>query len=165
LGYHFVKKSPIKIKIFQPNPQEIIEKMYFPIEVNKDAVVEKVWRIGGENGWYFGTKLWKIRGLLDQLTGGIGFRKGRISATELKKGDPIDFWKVCQADKREGILELEAEMNLPGKVFLEWKIGYNELIQTVRFYPEGKWGRYYWKIVKPVHRWIFLNMGKEIAKG
>ena len=99
------------------------------------------------------------------MTGGIGFRKGRISATVLKKGDPIDFWKVCQADKREGILELEAEMNLPGKVFLEWKIGPDELIQTVRFYPEGKWGRYYWKIVKPVHRWIFLNMGKEIAKG
>tara|TARA_R100000501_G_C2595024_1_gene93840 strand:+ start:573 stop:869 length:297 start_codon:yes stop_codon:yes gene_type:complete len=97
-----VKKSLIKIKIFQPNPQEIIEKMYFPIEVNKGAVVEKVWRIGGDNGWYFGTKLWKIRGLLDQLTGGIGFRKGRISATVLKKGIQLTFGKfVRQIKERE----------------------------------------------------------------
>ena len=33
--------------------------------INSDETIEKIWRIGGDNGWYYGTILWKIRGYID----------------------------------------------------------------------------------------------------
>ena len=34
-------------------------------------------RIGGRTGWYFGNVLWRIRGLIDLMMGGVGMRRGR----------------------------------------------------------------------------------------
>lgn len=61
----------------------ITERMAFQVNGNADKVFEKIWAIGGETGWYYGTNLWKIRGWLDKITGGIGFRKGRRDPFEL----------------------------------------------------------------------------------
>tara|TARA_B110000902_G_scaffold133855_1_gene155247 strand:- start:24223 stop:25452 length:1230 start_codon:yes stop_codon:yes gene_type:complete len=66
---------------------------------DKEKVLEKIWRIGGKTGWYYGTFLWRIRGFLDQFFGGAGLRRGRRHPTELNAGDALDFWRVIYADK------------------------------------------------------------------
>lgn len=69
--------------------------------INLEDTINKIWSIGGENGWYYGTFLWKIRGFIDQLYGGTGLRRGRRSPTELLNGDALDFWRVIYADKKK----------------------------------------------------------------
>lgn len=142
----------------------ISERMEFQIHGDPEKVLERIWSIGGETGWYYGTNLWKLRGWLDKVTGGIGFRKGRRDPFELSKGDPIDFWRVETADKKNKILKLKAEMSLPGMVFLRWEIKQNKLIQTIDFIPNGWEGKAYWFLVKPFHFWIFYNLAKRLVK-
>ena len=94
---------------------------------NREKALDKIWSIGGETGWYYGTFLWKIRGFIDQLFGGTGLRRGRRHPTELNAGDALDFWRVIYADKENGKLLLYAEMILPGEAWLEFKIEKNSL--------------------------------------
>ncbi len=113
---------------------------------NKKEVIENIWRIGGERGWYFGNWMWRIRGVMDKMAGGVGLRRGRRSENDLKPGDALDFWRVLVADKATGRLLLYAEMKLPGEAWLEFRIkeqnGKNTLFQTATFQPLGLWGRF-----------------------
>ncbi len=52
-------------------------------------------RIGGATGWYAWNWLWRLRGFLDLLVGGIGVRRGRPASDNLHVGDAIDFWRVA----------------------------------------------------------------------
>lgn len=128
-----------------------------------NKTIDKIWSIGGETGWYYGTFLWKIRGYLDKLFGGIGLRRGRTSPTELNVGDALDFWRVIFADKSKRKLLLYAEMRLPGEAWLEFKIENNVLKQTATFRPRGLAGRLYWYSVLPFHGFIFNGMIKKLA--
>jgi uncharacterized protein YbjT (DUF2867 family) len=125
--------------------------------------LNKIWAIGGRNGWYYGDWLWSIRGLLDKMAGGVGLRRGRKSPTQISSGDALDFWRVLLADKKEKRLLLYAEMKLPGEAWLEFKITGNELHQTATFRPLGIWGRLYWYAVLPFHGFIFKGMINKIA--
>lgn len=87
----------------------------------KKEVMHNVWSLGGDRGWYYWNFLWKIRGWLDKLVGGVGLRRGRRSPDQLVVGDSLDFWRVLVADKKEGRLLLYAEMKLPGEAWLEFK--------------------------------------------
>jgi len=128
------------------------------------ASLEKIWSIGGKNGWYYGNWLWEIRGFLDQLAGGVGMRRGRKSDTEIVSGDALDFWRVLIANKEEKRLLLYAEMKLPGEAWLEFKIDEkNILSQTATFRPLGVLGRLYWYAVLPFHGFIFKGMLNKIA--
>ncbi|NNE28826.1 MAG: SDR family oxidoreductase [Saprospiraceae bacterium] len=126
--------------------------------------IDKIWQIGGTKGWYFGNWLWKLRGLLDQILGGVGLRRGRTHPEHLAPGDAVDFWRVLDANKEEGRLLLLAEMRLPGEAWLEFKIEKNSLIQTATFRPKGLSGRLYWYLVLPFHGYIFKGMIKELSK-
>lgn len=131
---------------------------------NTYASLEKIWSIGGKNGWYYGNWLWEIRGFLDQLAGGVGMRRGRKSDSEIVSGDALDFWRVLLADKEEKRLLLYAEMKLPGEAWLEFKIDENDILtQTATFRPLGVLGRLYWYAVLPFHGFIFNGMIKKIA--
>lgn len=126
--------------------------------------IDKIWSIGGKTGWYYGNWLWELRGLLDQIAGGVGMRRGRKSATEIATGDTLDFWRVLYADREEKRLLLYAEMKLPGEAWLEFKIdNYNILTQTATFRPLGVLGRLYWFSVLPFHGLIFKGMINKIA--
>lgn len=131
---------------------------------NREKVLDKIWAIGGETGWYYGTVLWKLRGFLDQFFGGAGLRRGRRHPTELNAGDALDFWRVIYADKEKGKLLLYAEMILPGEAWLEFKIKDGVLYQTATFRPHGLAGRLYWYSVVPFHWFIFNGMINKIAK-
>lgn len=134
-----------------------------PID-NFNSSVDKIWKIGGENGWYYGNWLWRIRGFLDKLFGGVGLRRGRTNTETISVGDSLDFWRVLYANKSEGRLLLFAEMKLPGEAWLEFKVVKNKLVQTATFRPLGLAGRLYWIVVFPFHGIIFKGMIKQLSQ-
>ena len=131
---------------------------------NKQKLLDNIWSIGGEKGWYYGTFLWKIRGFLDQFFGGTGLRRGRRHPTELNAGDALDFWRVIYADKEKGKLILYAEMILPGEAWLEFKVENDTVYQTATFRPHGLGGRLYWYAIMPFHWFVFNGMINNINK-
>lgn len=132
---------------------------------DKERVLRNIWKIGGETGWYYGNWLWKIRGFLDKVNGGVGLRRGRTHPDKIYPGDSLDFWRVLLADKEAKRLLLFAEMRLPGEAWLEFKIDeHNILHQTATFRPKGVRGRLYWYSILPFHYFIFGGMIRNIAK-
>ena len=130
---------------------------------NKEICLDKIWSIGGETGWYYGNWLWKLRGFLDKLVGGVGLRRGRTSLDTINTGDVVDFWRVLYANREEGRLLLFAEMKLPGEAWLEFKVVDDELVQTATYRPLGLLGRLYWYSVLPFHGLIFNGMLKKLS--
>lgn len=137
-----------------------------------DASPQDLWRavisIGGEAGWYYGDWLWRIRGVLDQLVGGVGLHRGRRCPLELAPGEALDFWRVVEVDKHQRLL-LVAEMKVPGDATLEFILeevtpGKTLIKQIARFLPHGFLGLMYWYAVTPFHDFIFDGMLKGIAK-
>jgi uncharacterized protein YbjT (DUF2867 family) len=136
-----------------------------------DAPPEAVWpviaRMGGKTGYYFGTGLWKLRGLADRLLGGVGFRSGRRHPEELAPGEALDFWRVLEVKPPHRLLLL-AEMKLPGEAILDFSLtatpqGGTELRQVARFLPRGLGGLLYWYVLEPFHHWVYGGMLKAIA--
>ena len=132
--------------------------------ISQKDVINKIWSIGGDNGWYYANVLWKIRGVIDKVFGGVGLRRGRTNSTHIEAGDALDFWRVLYANKEKGKLLLFAEMKVPGEAWLEFKIEKNKLIQTATFRPHGLLGRLYWYSVLPFHGIVFKGMIDEITK-
>ncbi len=127
--------------------------------------LERIWSIGGENGWYYADLLWNIRGFMDKMAGGVGIHRGRTSPEEIAAGDALDFWRVIYANKTDRRFLLYAEMKLPGEAWLEFSIDRdNVLTQTATFRPIGIWGRLYWFSMLPFHGLIFHGMIRNIAK-
>ena len=126
-----------------------------------------VQRIGGANGWYFGDRLWTIRGWLDLLVGGPGLRRGRRDPEVVRVGDTLDFWRV-EAFEPGRRLRLQAEMRLPGRAWLEFEAeprGTGSVIrQTATFDPVGIAGKAYWYALYPIHAVMFRGMLRGIAK-
>ncbi len=124
-------------------------------------------QLGGKRGWLYGKALWQLRGLLDCAVGGIGLRRGRRSATDLRLGDAVDFWRV-EALEADQHLRLRAEMRLPGKAWLEFDTdrlsdGRTRLTQTAFFEPRGLFGFLYWYLVLPFHALLFNQLASRIV--
>ncbi|NVK26470.1 MAG: SDR family oxidoreductase [Flavobacteriia bacterium] len=135
----------------------------------RDDVIANIFAIGGSRGWYYGNVLWRLRGWMDKMVGGVGLRRGRRDKEELVAGDALDFWRVIKADKQEGTLLLFAEMKLPGEAWLSFHIrnvdnGKMEIEQVATFRPTGLAGRLYWFSVLPFHAFIFKGMIKNILR-
>lgn len=122
--------------------------------------------LGGANGWPYHW-LWALRGMFDQLAGGVGMRRGRPAGRALRTGDALDFWRVevLEPGRR---LRLQAEMRLPGRAWLEFEIaecdGGSRLTQTALFEPLGLAGLLYWYALLPVHAVIFEGMARDLAR-
>ena len=126
--------------------------------------INKIWKIGGETGWYYANWLWKLRGFIDKLFGGVGLRRGRTNSNYIQAGDTLDFWRVLYADKNKKRLLLFAEMKLPGEAWLDFQLMDNILIQTATFRPKGLLGRAYWYLVFPLHVFIFKGLANKLTK-
>jgi hypothetical protein len=142
-------------------------KVKMPFKTDVADVFNNIWSIGGRRGWYYWNWIWKFRGFLDRIVGGVGLRRGRTSTSNISPGDAIDFWRVLLADKVNKRLLLYAEMKLPGEAWLEFKIierhGEKFLSQVATFRPTGLWGRLYWATMYPFHIFIFKGMARHIT--
>ena len=122
--------------------------------------------IGGDHGWYAYNWMWKLRGALDRLVGGVGLRRGRRDPCDIREGDAIDFWRV-ERYAPHSLLLLFAEMKVPGRAWLYFEVGPNkkgsEVRMTAVFDPIGVWGRLYWYLVYPFHFMVFNGMFKGIV--
>lgn len=135
-----------------------------------DAPPAVVWRvvegIGGERGWYSFPLAWAIRGFLDRLVGGVGLRRGRRHPDLLQVGEPLDFWRVEEIE-RGSLLRLRAEMRLPGRAWLEFRVEPHGdravLHQRAIFRPRGLAGRAYWLMVTPFHGVVFGGMLRNLT--
>ncbi len=137
-------------------------------QIDIDATPEEVYKeiscIGGEHGYYGADWLWALRGIMDQVIGGPGLRRGRKDSKHVAYGDAIDFWRVIEVEPAKRLV-LRAEMALPGDADLEFDIIQGEgnptptrLVSTARFKPRGLAGLMYWFSVLPLHRFVFLKM-------
>ena len=137
------------------------------LKADPEAVWKPISNIGGRTGWYFADSLWKVRGVIDRLFGGIGLRRSRSHALDLHKGDMVDFFRVIEANPPYR-LKFIAEMRFPGEATLEFAIypknnGKTELQQISRYVPRGLSGILYWYALYPFHQFVFRGMLKGIA--
>ncbi len=98
----------------------IVDSRTATVRVSPEVAFAPIQRIGGKTGWYYGNGLWRLRGVLDLLVGGVGLRRGRRDALNLRQGDVVDFWRV-EAFAPNRLLRLQAEMKLPGRAWLEFR--------------------------------------------
>ena len=111
---------------------------------------------------------WSLRGFADKLIGGPGLRRGRRHPVDLWPGESLDFWRVVEVERGHQLV-LEAEMKVPGKAWLTWRIEPGDDVGTVRlhqvafFAPKGLFGRLYWYTMLPFHWLIFRRMAHAIA--
>lgn len=145
----------------------LVDSRTVEVEVGPEEAFAPIRRIGGETGWYAYDGLWRLRGFLDLLVGGVGVRRGRPEPEELHVGDALDFWRV-EAYEPGRRLRLAAEMKLPGRAWLEFEVvprdGGATIRQTALFDPVGLLGRVYWYGVAPLHRLVFGGMLRGIAR-
>ena len=137
------------------------------VDVPPAEAFEPIRTIGGERGWYYGDWLWKLRGFLDLLVGGVGVRRGRRDPDRLAPGDTLDFWRV-EAYEEDRLLRLHAEMKLPGRAWLQFEVEGDETGSTIRqtaiFDPVGLAGLVYWYGIYPLHSLVFGGMLQGIAE-
>lgn len=144
------------------------EERRFTTPATLSAAFHTITCIGGEQGYFYGDILWRIRGWIDRLIGGVGLSRGRRCPTELRVGDALDFWRV-EAYEPEHLLRLRAEMIIPGRAWLEFRLRpmknqTTEILQTAWFEPHGVSGRLYWWAMWPFHRLLFDNMIRKIGE-
>ncbi len=124
-------------------------------------------RLGGKTGYYAADLLWKLRGILDTVAGGVGLNRGRRSKEILQTGDALDFWRVLEIRPPSRLLLL-AEMKTPGEALLEIDLkeldaNRCELSLLSRFLPKGLAGILYWYTLYPFHQYVFIRMLQGIA--
>jgi hypothetical protein len=145
----------------------LLDSRFMDVKVPPSAAFAPISRIGGSTGWYFADWLWRVRGFLDLLAGGVGVRRGRNHAPDLQAGDTIDWWRVeCYEPGRR--LLLSAEMKLPGRAWLEFEVEGDQsgssIRQTAMFDPVGVLGLGYWYALYPIHNLVFGGMLRGIAR-
>ena len=132
-----------------------------------DVVWQVLQSVGGERGWYSWPLAWRVRGVLDRLSGGPGLRRGRRDPVQLAVDDVVDFWRVEEVVPGR-MLRLRAEMRLPGLAWLELAVrpdpdGGSTLRQVATFHPHGLAGQLYWWSVAPFHGVVFGGMQRGMA--
>jgi hypothetical protein len=144
-----------------------VDSRVIEVDAPADVAFAPIQRIGGQTGWYCANWLWRLRGLLDLLVGGVGMRRGRRDPVNLRIGDALDFWRV-EAFEPERRLRLAAEMCLPGRAWLEFEVsehaGKSKIWQTAIFDPVGLQGMAYWHALYPLHQLVFAGMLKGIGR-
>ena len=137
------------------------------IQADPEELWEQIIRIGGDTGWYFADALWRFRGAIDKLFGGVSLKRGRRHPTHLQVGDALDFWRVLEI-RRPHTLVLAADMKAPGEALLELNLtpapNGTDIELRAEFLPKGLPGLLYWYALLPVHRSIFSGILRRMAR-
>ena len=146
--------------------KQLVDSRSIHVPVGAAAAFRPIRRAGGQTGWYFGDALWRVRGFLDLLVGGIGLRRGRRDPDQLAVGAAVDFWRV-EAIEPDRLLRLRAEMKLPGRAWLQFEVAEDgsgcTIRQTAIFEPAGVFGVAYWYGLLPLHSWLYAGMLRRIG--
>jgi hypothetical protein len=146
--------------------QRLIDRREKHSDASPEACFAVLERLGGRDGWLAFNWLWRLRGFLDLLVGGVGMRRGRPKNRALIVGDALDFWRVEAYDPPRR-LRLFAQMKLPGRAWLEFIVepdgAGSRITETAIFDPVGILGRVYWYGVYPLHCLVFSGMINAIA--
>jgi uncharacterized protein YbjT (DUF2867 family) len=160
-GYHAVR-----VAASEPGTGTLSNIQEIRVPLSPSEAFAPVRRIGGRTGWYFGDWMWRVRGLVDLMTGGVGMRRGRPDPETPLPGSTLDFWRVqiYELDRR---LRLLAEMRVPGRAWLEFRAepqGQSTVLrQSAYFEPHGLVGLLYWYLLWPIHEVMFRGMLRRIA--
>lgn len=151
-----------------PFGSRLVDSRTVNVDVPAAIAFVPIRRIGGTSGWYYANWLWKVRGALDLLIGGVGLRRGRRNAEDIGVGETLDCWRVEQFIP-DRLLRLSAEMKLPGRAWLEFEVQpetstTSVIRQTAVFDPIGLWGLAYWYGIWPLHQLVFNGMLRGVAK-
>lgn len=146
----------------------IIERRIRDLASGAENVYKAFTSLGGDQGWEYANWLWRFRGLVDRLLGGVGYRRGRRSPDSLRTGDAVDFWRVESLEPERKLL-LRAEMKVPGRAWLQFEavpVDENRtiLVQTAFFAPKGLLGLVYWYALYPIHGRIFSGLIHRVAQ-
>ncbi len=146
----------------------IIERRKALVAAPSEAIYQTFCGLGGDRGWLMLNQAWQLRGMIDRLVGGVGFRRGRRHPDEVRVGDAIDFWRV-EAVEQGRLLRLRAEMKVPGRAWLQFEtieqpVGKALLTQTAYFAPRGLAGLSYWYLLYPIHALIFGGLVQKIGQ-
>jgi hypothetical protein len=162
-----------------------IEHRALEVDAKPEAVFQVLTSLGGKQGWLYLNGLWKLRGWLDRMCGGVGLR-GRSNQHALEISDVIDFYRVeavedgCsdrndRSDQNTSssetgcLIRLKAEVKAPGLGWMEWQVtpllgGNSRLSQVAFFAPQGFWGFVYWYGLFLVHTLVFAGLIRKIGK-
>ncbi len=146
----------------------LIERRQTKVAAPPSAVFRSFCGLGGERGWPPFNWLWKLRGAIDRLWGGVGMRRGRRHPDQLRQGEALDFWRVEKVET-DHLLRLRAEMKMPGRGWLQFEAhnrqdGDTDLVQTAYFASKGLFGLLYWYSIYPLHGLIFSRMINAVAQ-
>ncbi len=139
------------------------------VQVAPEQAFAPIRSIGGDTGWYFADFLWGLRGLLDELVGGVGVRRGRRDPEHVEPGDTVDFWRVERIEP-DRLLRLRAEMRVPGRAWLQFEVepadgkDASVIRQTAVFDPRGLSGLVYWYGLYPIHSMVFRGMLRGVCR-
>src|SRR6266705_152673 len=147
--------------------QRAVASRRIRVAASPEQTFAPIQRIGGKTGWYYANGFWRLRGLIDNVVGGVGLRRGRRDPIQLAVGDTLDFWRV-EAFEQDRLLRLSAEMKTPGRIWLQFEVDGDQsgttLRQTAIFDPHGLAGLAYWYALYPVHYFIFEGMLRRIGQ-
>tara|TARA_B100000686_G_scaffold351249_1_gene449442 strand:- start:1280 stop:2803 length:1524 start_codon:yes stop_codon:yes gene_type:complete len=140
----------------------IIDEHWRDIPASPEKIFELLSKMGGSHGWYGGNCLWRIRGFIDRLLGGVGLQRGRRDDLDLRVGDSLDFWRVEELLINRQLL-LRAEMITPGLSWLQFELSpisekITRLTLKAHFIPNSLWGHIYWYSLSSFHNYIFQGM-------
>jgi uncharacterized protein YbjT (DUF2867 family) len=146
----------------------IVDSRHIVVACRPSQAFAPIRRIGGNVGWYYLNWMWKLRGWLDLLAGGVGMRRGRRDPEQLLPGDALDFWRV-EVIENDSLLRLKAEMKLPGRAWLQFEVKriddtHSAIYSTAIYDPVGLMGLAYWYLLYPVHVLIFRGMLRKLAE-
>lgn len=158
LKLHELKKRPAYIARYSLDTKK-----------NASSLFSSICKIGGKEGWFHSNWLWRLRGGIDRILLGVGTARGRRSQSSLKINDVVDFWRIEDLQDNKRLL-LRAEMKLPGRAWLEFNIAQQgqdnkRRINITAYYDtQSLFGKIYWYLCLPFHRFIFHNIIKEIER-
>lgn len=146
----------------------VVERRQRVVAATPERVFATFTGIGGKRGWLYLDWLWRIRGAVDRLVGGVGMQRGRRDPNEVRVGDALDFWRVEAVTPNRSML-LRAEMKVPGRAWLEFEVtaqpdGRALLTQSAFFAPKGLSGWLYWYALYPFHRPIFNGLIEQVGQ-
>ena len=155
--------------LFTTQEGMLIERRQHVVDASPATVYAEFASLGGRNGWLAFNRLWRLRGMVDRLIGGVGFRRGRRHPIDLRAGDAVDFWRV-EAVEPGHLVRLRAEMKVPGRAWLQFEaeplgVSRTRLVQTAYFAPTGLVGLVYWYLLYPIHGFIFSRLIRGLAHG